>query len=266
MCTQKKVGALPVKGYEEEKQSNEIRFFIPTVGQIDLSGRMVSADAMNTQVKIVEYLIQQGADYHLTVKGNQPTLLEDVSDWYELSARKRTPDFSEAPEKGHGRITRRQIWITDSLNDHVRFPHVGLAFAVKRQVHYIRGKKPDTVEIAFGVTSVDKDSTTAEEVLRTNRKHWSVEAAHNVLDNRNGFDEDACKVRSGHAPENLACMRRFALTVLRHCQKVNDRPITDQLQRLGLKPRRVIDMLRLTGNTRGRTRRKSCKLRWLPAA
>ncbi|MDE0308379.1 MAG: hypothetical protein OXI60_00900, partial [Acidiferrobacterales bacterium] len=111
---------------------------------------------MNTQVKIVEYPVEQGADYHFTVKGNQPTLLEDVTAWFELEGKNREPDYTEPYEKGHGRITRRQIWITDTLNDYVKFPHVKLVFAVNRQVRYIK------------------------------------------LDNRNGFDEDACQIRSGH--------------------------------------------------------------------
>ena len=265
MLLKKKVGTLPVKGFEEDKQSNEIKFFIPTLEPIDIAGRTVSSDALNTQVKIVNYIVGEGGDYHCTVKGNQPMLLDDVRTWYELEAQHREPDFIEKPEKGHGRLTRRRIWITERLNEFVKFPHVKLAFAVKRQVTHLKGNKR-SVEIAFGVTSAGSEQTTAEEVLSINRNHWAVESAHNVLDNRNGFDEDACKIRSGHGPENMACMRRFALTVLRRYQKVNDKPITEQLQRLGLKPRRVIEYLKLTGNTRPKANRNRSKPKWLLAA
>ncbi len=223
---------------------------------------------MNTQVKIADYITEQGAYFHLTVKGNQANLLEAVQTWHrlEVESRKLKPDFAEDLEKGHGRITQRRIWITDRLNDYIEFPHVKLVFAVQRIVIDPKGKTPERCEVAFGVTSLSKEQTSAQQVLSVNRNHWAVEAAHKVLDDPHAFDEDASQISCGHGPENMAGIRRFALTVLRHYQKSNGQPITEQLRRLGYKPRRVLEYLRLVGNTRPRAKPKRLSRQWLLTA
>ena len=91
----KKVGALPVEGSDEEKQSNEIKFFAPTLEQIDIAGRTITADAMNTQIESANHVVERGADFHFSVKGNQPGLLEDIQVWHEQEGRFQEPDFEE---------------------------------------------------------------------------------------------------------------------------------------------------------------------------
>ena len=156
--------------------------------------------------------------FRLTVKANQKILFEAIDTWYKMEIVKKcqVPDYQEPLAKDHGRIESRKIWMTDKLNEYVTFAHVKLAFAVKGMVRDPKCKDPDRFEISFGVTSLGKDETTVKEVLQDNRNHWAVEVAHNVLDNTHAFDEDVSQIRCGHGPENMACMRRFALTVLRH--------------------------------------------------
>jgi len=245
---------LPVEGSDEEKQSNEIRFFAPAPEQMDIAGRTITADVMNAQTASASCVVERGADFHFSVKGSQPGLLEDIQVWHEQEGRFQEPDFEEPLEKDHGRITQRKIWVTDRLNEYVEFPHVQQAFVIKRNVKDPKGENPDRVEIVHGITSQHQDQTAAEEILKTNRGHWSVETAHQVLDNPHAFDEDGSRIRCGHGPENMACMRRLALTLLRHCQQRNRQPITEQIERLKYNPRRVLDYLRLTGNTRPRRR------------
>ena len=74
-----KVGALPVKGGEEEKRTNEIKIAAPLLNEIDIKGRTITADAPLTQRTFADYLVnERHAHYHLTVKGDQSTVLEDV--------------------------------------------------------------------------------------------------------------------------------------------------------------------------------------------
>ena len=183
-AAQKKVGALPVKGFEEEKQSNEIKFFIPTLQQTEICGRTISADAMHTQRESADYVVSQGAHFHFTVKGNQKNLFEAIETWFEMEAKHQKPACQEPWHKDHGRITSRKVWMTDKLNDYVEFPHVNLVFAMQRTVKDPNGKKKDSIEIAFGVASLSKDETSAQEVLQVNRGHWAVESAHWVLETR----------------------------------------------------------------------------------
>ena len=154
------------------------------------------------------------------------------------------------------------------MNDYVEFAHVNLVFAVQRTVKDPNGKMKDSIEIAFGVTSLSKDETSAQEVLQVNRVHWAVESAHCVLDNPHAFDEDASRIRCGHGPENMACMQRFALTVLRHCQQRSKKPpaITEQLFRLRCNQRKALEYFKLTGNTRPRRAQRAPGREWLIAA
>ena len=158
-----------MKGFEEEKQSNEIKFFIPTLQQTEIVGRTISADAMHTQRESADYVVSQGAHFHFTVKGNQKNLFDAIETWFEMEAKHQKAAYQEPLDKDHGRITSRKIWMTDKLNDYVEFPHVNLVFAVQRTVKDPNGKMKDSIEIAFGVTSLSKDETSTQEVLRVNR-------------------------------------------------------------------------------------------------
>ncbi len=73
------MGTLPVKDHEDAKRTNEIKMAIPLLDTVDIEGKDITADALLTQRKIAEYLVtERHAHYHLTVKGNQKSLLEDI--------------------------------------------------------------------------------------------------------------------------------------------------------------------------------------------
>ena len=88
------------------------------------------------------------------------------------------------------------------------------------------------------------------------------EQCHQLLWTKGG------QIRCGHGPENMACMRRFALTVLRHYQRRSKKPpaITEQLFQLRCNPTKVLEYLKLTGNTRPRRAQRAPGREWLIAA
>jgi len=172
------VGALPVDDSEEVKRTNEIKMAIPLLDAIDIEGKDVSADALLTQRKLADYLVTE---------------------------RKAPPD--------HGRIETRKIWTTSELNDYLDFPHVGQAFVVER---HAREKKSgaSSLEIAYGITSKTPDQADPQRVLKINRQHWTIEnSCHYILDWN--YDEDRSRIRTGHGPENITRLRRFAIGVIR---------------------------------------------------
>jgi hypothetical protein len=62
-----------------DKKTNEITCFRTLLDNVDIQGKVVTADAMHTQVDHANYLVEERcADYFFTVKGNQPTLLGDI--------------------------------------------------------------------------------------------------------------------------------------------------------------------------------------------
>ena len=109
---------------EGEKRTNEIGTVIPLLDTVpDIAGRTVTADALLTQRALASYLLDRGAAYLFTVKGNQPTLLSDIRLTLNEAIAGRAPDFTdESPKPEHGRRERRSIWVSSELNDYLNFP------------------------------------------------------------------------------------------------------------------------------------------------
>jgi predicted transposase YbfD/YdcC len=236
------VGALPVDDREEVKRTNEIKMAIPLLEAIDIEGKEVSADALLTQRKLADYLVtQRKAHYHFTVKGNQPGVLEDL----ELYFRDRgKPHFVEQTPPDHGRIETRKIWTTSELNDYLDFPHVGQAFVVERHAHD-KKSGASSVEVASGITSKTPDPADPQRVLKINRQHWTIEnSCHYILDWN--YDEDRSRIRTGHGPENITRLRRFAIGVIK---SKGARSVAQKMRQLTRNVRLVFDYLRMTANS-----------------
>ncbi len=221
--------------------------FIPLVDGIDVAGKTITADALLTQRHLARYLVEQRqAHYLFTVKGNQPTLLEDL----RLSFQGRgEPDFREPPTLAHGRIESRAIWTTSALNDYLDFPGVGQAFVIER--HAIeKATSQVSTETAYGLTSHSPETATAAQLLAFNRDHWTIEnACHYILDWN--WDEDRCTIRTGHGPENITRLRRFAIGLIKSISRDSVAATIRQLQR---NVRRVFDYLQMTRNSQPRNR------------
>ena len=86
------------------EKRNELQAIPEVLNSLDLSGAVVSIDAMGTQTHIAEQIIQSEADYILSLKGNQKHLYEDVQDCF--TGQYKTHSY-ETLEKNHGRIEKR---------------------------------------------------------------------------------------------------------------------------------------------------------------
>ena len=242
MLHPKKVGSLPVEGSDKLKRTNEIKIAIPLLDAIDIQGKEITADALLTQRKIAEYLVQERkAHYHFTVKNNQPGLYKDIKYFFEDH---QDPDFVLCDSPDHGRIETRKIWITTELNDYLDFPHVGQAFLIQREsINKKTGKS--SCDIAYGITSRTVEQADAQQVLATNRGHWCIEnSCHYIIDWN--FDEDRSRIRIGYGPENITRLRRFAISIIKF---KGARNVAQKMRNLMLDVRSVFDSLRMTKNS-----------------
>jgi predicted transposase YbfD/YdcC len=238
----KKVGTLPVDNSEEVKRTNEIKMAIPLLDAIDIEGKDVSADALLTQRKLADYLVtERKAHYHFTVKGNQPTLLQDLELYFK---HRGEPDFVEQTPPDHGRIETRKIWTTTELNGYLDFPHVGQAFVVER--HCVEKKTGNSsLDIAYGITSRIPEQAGPQQVLKVNRGHWTIEnSCHYILDWN--YDEDRSRIRTGYGPENISRLRRFAIGVIK---SKGARSVAQKMRQLARSVRLVFDYMRMTKNS-----------------
>ena len=217
--------------------------FTALLDAIDIKGRLITADALLTQRKLADYLVQRGAHYHFTAKGNQATLEKDIALLFE---KRKTPDFCDVSPPDHGRIETRRIWCSDALNDYVNFPHVGQVFLIERET--INKKSGHhSFETAVGLTSQSMAQASPKQVLAANREHWTIEnRCHWVIDWN--FDEDRSRIRTGKGPENVSRLRRFAVGVLSMFSD-GKTSIKEKMAKLNRNTRMVFDYLRMTKNS-----------------
>ena len=242
---------MPVGATDELKQTNEIGMAIPLLEALDIAGKTITADALLTQRKSAAHVVARGAHYLFIAKDNQPTLLADIRLHFAMRGE---PDFREPLNLAHGRLESRAIWTSTALNGYLNFPHVGQVFVIERQ--RIDKKTGQTsTEVVYGVTDHTPESASPERLLAFNRDHWGIEAHHYILDWN--WDEDRCRLRTGHGPENITRLRRFAVGLIK---AKSDDSVAATIDKLARRVRRVFDYLLMTDNTKPRTRRSAAQV------
>jgi predicted transposase YbfD/YdcC len=194
-------------------KSNEITAIPELLELLDVSGALVTIDAAGCQKEIAAQVVARGGDYLLAVKENQPRLFEDID---RLAVAALENDYAglsqhQTMETGHGRAELRCCVVLDEL-DAIRDRDVwktlkSVVCVVRSRT--VNGKTSD--EVRYYISS---KSASARTFLNAVRGHWSIEnSCHWVLDV--AFREDDHRLREGHAPENLALIRKIALAMLK---------------------------------------------------
>jgi predicted transposase YbfD/YdcC len=223
-------------------KSNEITAIPILLDVLDIEGSIITIDAMGTQKKIADKIYQANGDYILSLKANHPTLFQDVNTWFDSQ---QTANILPLPiqhttESGHHRIEIRKYWAfplsqLPPLHESSQWAGFQTVIAVER-IRHLRTKT--TQEIQFYLSSL---SSCSSQIPRAIRQHWSIEnSLHWVLDVT--FNEDACRVRSLHAPHNLALVRRFALNIL-NCEHTFKGSLKQKSKRAAMDNRYMLTLL-----------------------
>jgi predicted transposase YbfD/YdcC len=199
-----------------DDKSNEITAIPRLLELLDVAGAVVTIDAMGCQKEIAQKVLDEGADYVLAVKDNQPRLYEDLIDCFErhLEGQPAGAEALECEEvdKGHGRTERRTYTVIhgpQGVRDLSLWPGLSsICMAVRERTT----DKGTSVEASYYVGS--REAPKALDYARWVRGHWGIEnGLHWVLDVT--FREDDCRLREGHGPQNLALLRRVAVSLLK---------------------------------------------------
>jgi predicted transposase YbfD/YdcC len=207
-------------------KSNEITAVPELLRVLELSGCIVTLDAMGCQKKIAKEIKEAEADYVLALKGNQETVHAEVRSFLDATlAEQQTPrpkgaKLSKAAatlasiqtvEKDHGRLEIRRYYQSDCLDwfaDRAKWEGLQ-SLGMVESLREVDGKT--TVERRYYLASLPLG---VETFARAVRSHWGVEnKVHWIMDVC--FGEDQSRARAGYAAENLATLRRLALNLLR---------------------------------------------------
>ena len=174
------------------------------------AGAVVTADAMGCQKTIAQTIIDGGADYVLTLKDNHPTLCEEVRLWLDTEVACGRLPVHETIEKDHSRIEIRRYALGSHIDGLEAKPDWAGLQAVGRVESIRIIGDPTSTECRYFLCSLPDRDRFAAAV----RGHWSIEnSLHWCLDVC--FGEDDCRVRLGHAAENLTILRHFTLNILK---------------------------------------------------
>jgi predicted transposase YbfD/YdcC len=201
-----------------DDKSNEITAIPQLLSLLDVTGCIVTMDAMGCQKEIAQQIIDQGGDYLLAVKGNQGHLHEDIAFFFDLAQQngfsKVEHTYHQTVNSGHGRIETRQCWAI-SGQENLAFLRDYQAWPNLRSILMIRSQRQlDGQTSQYTHYFIASLATHAHHLLEAKRSHWSIEnSLHWLLDV--AFHEDDCRVRIGHAAQNLAILRHIALNLLK---------------------------------------------------
>ena len=198
-----------------DEKSNEITAIPKLLRMLELTGAIITIDAMGCQKEIARTIREQGADYMLALKGNHEHLFERVKAFFDEARADlmKGPDirYHREWDGGHGRTECRRCWATSDLSWlEGREEWKDLKSVVMIEAERFIGDAL-SVEARYYLSSLPDDAPLLNEAARS---HWSVEnALHWVLDVT--FHEDCSRIKKENAPENFGLLRRLALCLLK---------------------------------------------------
>lgn len=199
-------------------KSNEITAIPLLLERLELTGALVTIDAIGTQAAIAETIVARGGDYLLALKGNRPALFADVVAFFADPPTDMTLSAHMTTDADHGRIEERRHsvchntqWLFSDRRypDEPHFPHLAMIAMVENHVER-EGRK--STERRYYLSSVKLD---AQAFAAAVRAHWGIEnRLHWVLDVV--FHDDLTRLRTGSGPQNMAVVKHIAMNLVRN--------------------------------------------------
>ncbi len=193
-----------------EEKSNEITAIPELIKQLEINGCIVTIDAMGCQKKIAQTIVEKGADYVFSLKGNQTNLHDDVKLFFQ-GPEKGSLDYYETADNDHGKIEIRKYWTTSDIGwiyGREKWEKFTTICMVERERQFENKTEKET---SYYISSMEND---VEKIAFAIRNHWQIEnSLHWVLDVT--FREDESRIRKENASQNFAVLRHIALNMIK---------------------------------------------------
>ncbi len=209
-----------------DEKKNEISSAIDLLETLKLMpGDLVTADAMNTQRQLVQYLTSKGVGYCLAVKENHPKLHDEIMYLFQATHPSRVKKF-ESNDCDHGRIEKRVVSVipgnllSKSLLD--QWPELKNGCLIRAEnITVAKSKRArNSCDVRYFISSFSySDKSCVQTMASTVRRHWSIENnLHWVLDMH--FNQDRIQCTNSNYLSNRVALNKASLNTLKTTQRL----------------------------------------------
>jgi predicted transposase YbfD/YdcC len=209
---------------EVGRKENEIVQAPRALKPVEISQKVVTADAMHTQRGLATQILEAQGEYVFPVKENQPQLYKNIQalfapEYPKPGFGKIQTDFLTAQKvnKGHGRIELRIISTSEMLNTYAAWPGLAQVYRLQRQFQWRRNGRTyrSSCEVEFGITSLTRQEASPEQLLHIRRAHWGIETGLHYRRDVT-LKEDATRMTVGNTGKVMASINNLVLALIRH--------------------------------------------------
>jgi predicted transposase YbfD/YdcC len=214
---------------EVGRKENEIVKAPQALKSIEISRKVVTADAMHTQRGLATQILEAQGEYVFPVKENQPQLYKNIQSLFapeypKPGFGKIQTDFltAQTVNKGHGRIELRTITTSEMLNAYAAWPGLAQVYRLERHFQWRRhGRSYRTSrEVEFGITSLTRTEASPAHLLNLRRAHWGIETGLHYRRDVT-LQEDATRMTVGNTGKVMASINNLVLALIRQAGLYN---------------------------------------------
>jgi predicted transposase YbfD/YdcC len=191
--------------------------------------RVVTGDALHTQKRLAQAILNENGEYVFPVKENQLNLYKNIQSLfapeYPMPGLGKIPtDFltAQTVNKGHGRIEKRTLTTSEMLNTYAAWPGLAQVYRLEREFQWwLRCICYKTSrEVEFGITSLSRKKTTPRKLLEARRTHWGIETGSHYRRDVT-LHEDVTRFTIGNGARVLANINNLTLALIHQAGFIN---------------------------------------------
>ena len=211
------------------RKENEITKAPEALKTVEITGKVVTGDAMHTQKRLSAQIVEQGGDYVFPVKENQLGLYKSIQQLFapeypKPGFGKIQTDFLTAQKvnKGHGRIETRIITTSEMLNPYSTWPGLSQVYRLERQFQWWRSGHCFRIsnQVEFGIASLTRTKSSPSRLLKICRTHWGIETGLHYRRDVT-FREDATRMTIGNTGKVMASINNLVIALIHQAKFQN---------------------------------------------